>query len=471
MCSNEWICEHPGCRTCGKEKGCGHAASTDTDPADSTSQMECAPWCSELSCWAPACVGCFVVSCRDEPLQDLAQYWAEGNQLFTNAFRSEGFTGNRQELLLKGISWHGLEQEQCAVGGLLSAPLDDYATFLKQSGFNAVLVPLAADLITSEAHGAGAGCTAPASTYNPEYTGLKYTDQIERLVTTLRNAGLLVMLQLHGLSAGDTIGGVPHLDDLLKHGDRTKQLLMSSWDLLAIRFCDSSKFWNVFGADLKGSPWGMRWGAPKTGLPLTTDDSEGWAALAASIGGVVHAACPRWVVAVEALVADSERAAGGSPWDSDLSVARTQPVRLLDRSPAGEIDVSSRKVIYSPTSYGPAVRGMDGGGTRTQDELWAQWDSLFGRLASSGTAALVVGAWGGSLAEADGAWQRSFSSYLASRPFAGSFYLAMNPEVQVAGSRDGLPQEGLLKSWRPPLEVDLSSEWDLRGSEWDLSGI
>ena len=87
-------------------------------------------------------------------MNSAADYWTTGASIFTNAFGT-----GPTELRIKGVSWFGLENRKCYIGGATDTPVRDVAEFLTDNGFNAVRVPLAADAVLSEgkAHCVDAG--------------------------------------------------------------------------------------------------------------------------------------------------------------------------------------------------------------------------------------------------------------------------------------------------------------------------
>ena len=88
-------------------------------------------------------------------------------------------------LRIKGVSWFGMETPTCHPGGLWHRPLGDYAAFLREHGFNAVRVPLAADALTSlmdhPCMALGENRMA-ARGNNPDFLGVSYVDQLAQLV-------------------------------------------------------------------------------------------------------------------------------------------------------------------------------------------------------------------------------------------------------------------------------------------------
>ena len=170
----------------------------------------CLPWC----CKESACLGCQgkadgSVSCnrpapppppppippRPAPPPDTADYFTSGNRLHTTAFDTAG-----SPLRIKGASWFGLESSTCYIGGADQAPVSKYMEWLKENKFNALRVPLAADAILGQSR-----CLSDDGVYyshNYEFMGLDYGEQLRLFVHKARDAGLLVLLDLHVAKAG-----------------------------------------------------------------------------------------------------------------------------------------------------------------------------------------------------------------------------------------------------------------------------
>ena len=123
--------------------------------------------------------------------------------------------------------------------------LEAYAAFLKAQGFNAVRVPLSADVVLGRA---SCGIAGVYTSHNPHLEGLGYLEILESFVELLGAHSLLVLLDVHNMAAGDwPEHGWPaaHVDPLA-----AVQALEATWDGLTERFCDPSKWWHVFAADL-----------------------------------------------------------------------------------------------------------------------------------------------------------------------------------------------------------------------------
>ena len=250
---------------------------------------------------------------------------------------------------------------------------------------------------------------------------------LDALIDAARNAGLLVLLDLHRLRAGS------RSQPLWYEPTVPEALVVEAWRRLAARYCESS--WNVFGADLFNEPNAASWGG---------NPKHDWAAAAERIGGAVHGACPRWLLLVEGVssrAVDGDNAvinqsAFGHNWAGNLEGVRARPLKL-----------PAERLVYSPHVYGPSVAPQDyferPGFPANMPQIW---DTQHGFV--RGSAPLLVGEWGGWLSGKDVEWQRAFATYLRTRQI-GSFYWALNPTSRDTG---GL----LLRDWRTPDENKLT---------------
>ena len=313
--------------------------------------------------------------------------------------------------------------------------------FLKRNRFNAIRVPLAADAVLGQRN-----CLSDGGVYythNYEFMGISYTEQLRLFVQKARDAGLLVLLDIHVARAGQWPDG-----GLL--GPDGFETLRQAWSTLAELLCPASEYWNVFAADLKNEPYSMSWGPPPEGAPDSMyPPEERWDVIASKLASHVHASCPRWLLFVEGVGQCQPGGEGATKfscrwpstnrqnttynafWGEVLQGARRHPVRV---SGGG-----NNKIVYSPHSYGPSVFEQPYfSDPKFPSNMPAIWSLQYGALAEAGMA-VVVGEWGGKLVGKDHAWQRAFVDYLSSSSIVGSFYWCLNPDSADTG--------GLLVSW------------------------
>ncbi|KAK9811233.1 hypothetical protein WJX72_000405 [[Myrmecia] bisecta] len=328
---------------------------------------------------------------------------------------------NGQRFYLKGTSWFGFEGGDNALHGLWSVTMHSLLDFLQQNGFNALRIPVSAEL-SLELDRAD---TKTINFYvNPQLKGLSAGGLLDLLVAECARRGILIMLDMHHVS---TSGGICELwyDDKLDEAG-----VICAWQALALRYKDS---WNVFAADLNNEPHGCAsWG---TGDPATD-----WRLGAQRVGDAIHEVNPRLLLFVEGTAGHCVpvQAPESAFWGEALDSAAERPVsfRLLN------------KLVYSPHVYGPDVAGQayfkDPRFPANMPAIWTRhWAHL--KLVHKMNAAIVPGEWGGRAQEGsqDRVWQEAFANFLHDNGITDNFYWCLNPNSGDTG--------GLLKDdWVTP---------------------
>jgi len=398
-----------------------------------------------------------------------SEYWAEGRQIFTNAFQ---LGDEENSLQLKGFNWYGFESKSCTYGGSwTSTPVAAIIDAMRRKGFNAIRIPLAL-----------AGCPPRAE------------DELEELVRTAGDHGMLVLLAIETMRAG-----VPNDTGYIGGADGA-ETVRRGWEQLAARFCDPNKYWNVIGADLLNSPHGMSWGpappkpevyvAPYEEPPKMGDSrhclahngqgvcppppppprpppvyahyypDERWDVVAGKLADSTLGACPRWLAVVEGVgycqTSSQEKgceypsAAGQDTtmttwWGENLQGVREHPVQL---SPP-HADMSASKIVYAAQVHAPSTGHQDYFADRHfPSNMPHVWDLIWGHLPKSAhdPHAMLLVDWGAATAGDDLLWQQALATYLVHSPIVGSFYGAINPDAKSTG--------GLLTSWEGPVLDD-----------------
>lgn len=380
---NAFTCEQAACATCGPAHGCSVAKYGIRNGA--SSRDACASWCTQYTCQQADCNECG----RDHgcegreppsppspppipalpPIRDAllpgsvvsgqqqlqlqrpaAEYFTYGSSMFTTAWFDED--GLPARVRIRGASWFGMETRNCVIGGAAYRSIESIAAWLHDHGFNAVRVPVAADAILNPSQHAclANGDRESIRLHNLALGSLNYLEQIAEVVRVAADAGLLVLLDMHVLSAGHWPDGGSVT------GSAQRGMLLSAWERLAQEFCDEVTFWNVFGADLKNEPYTMMWNED-------APPDQRWDLLASTVAQRVHELCPRWLLFVQGVGADgckehatacARPAAGkhqatdlsgaGIWWGENLQAAKALPVSAVA---AGEVGLI-RKVVYSP---------------------------------------------------------------------------------------------------------------------------
>lgn len=143
------------------------------------------------------------------------------------------------EFILKGVSWYGMEEMYALPQGLDYRHMNNYIDFIKENGFNAIRVPLAVSSVLNDVNASMFGNRVSQS--NPHLHQKSYMHILHVLITEAGSRGLLVLLDMHRLSAGD------RNNPLWYDSKVSETMLINAWGRLASRYCH---VFNVMGADL-----------------------------------------------------------------------------------------------------------------------------------------------------------------------------------------------------------------------------
>jgi endoglucanase len=180
----------------------------------------------------------------------------------------------------KSIPLHrfGAEGTGACPDGLWQQPATFYLDFIVSLKFNALRLPLAADNVLSDPVVGKWSLTA-----NPDFQGLRSLALLERLVVLAAARGLLVVLDMHRLSAAiwPTGHGLWYSDTI------SEAVVHDAWRSLSRRFC---QHWNVIAADVFNEPHGASWGPSTASEEKKANQQWGrgrdWTTAAASLGEV-----------------------------------------------------------------------------------------------------------------------------------------------------------------------------------------
>jgi aryl-phospho-beta-D-glucosidase BglC (GH1 family) len=111
-------------------------------------------------------------------------------------------TANGQPLIIKGVSWFGLEGPDAMLGGLAVRELDRVLDFLQAHGFNAIRLPLSVHNILANARPAP---TAVSDVVNTELRSLPLLQMLDELLKRTAKRGLLLLLDMHLLNASGPV--------------------------------------------------------------------------------------------------------------------------------------------------------------------------------------------------------------------------------------------------------------------------
>lgn len=227
---------------------------------------------------------------------------------------------NGSRIRLNAVNWYGAESTDFVVAGLELAPLQSIVQQIKSMGFNAVRLPWSNQLYESNPVVGSYALTA-----NPSMEGENALTALDQVISTLTNAGIMVILDNHNSDAewccSNTDGNT------LWYNTRYPETnWIADWQGMVQRYQNNP--W-VIGSDLRNEPRGdATWGGS-----AATD----WHAAAERGGNAVLSTNPNLLIMV-----------GGVGGGQDLSGAATLPVQLN----------MANRLVYSPHDYGFDYSGL-----------------------------------------------------------------------------------------------------------------
>ena len=306
-----------------------------------------------------------------------------------------------QEIVLTGVNWFGLETGTFAPHGLWARNLEQMLDQMVGEGFNTLRLPFSNELFDPGSKPNGVDLAL-----NPELAGLTGPQIMDRVVNGATERGMMVILDRHRpTSQGQS--------NLWYTDKVSEQRWISDWRMLARQYRDNPL---VIGADLHNEPHGeATWGSGS--------DKTDWRLAAERAGNAILAENPDWLIFVEGI--DSYDG-DGYWWGGNLQGARTEPVRLSDKS----------KLVYSAHDYSPKVWSQQWfNDPAFPANMPALWDKQWGYLVRENIAPVLLGEFGGRSVDAsdvEGVWQRSLMEYLKSNKISYTYW-SWNPNSGDTG--------------------------------------
>jgi endoglucanase len=266
-------------------------------------------------------------------------------------------------------------------------------------GFNTVRIPFSNEAVTP-------GRVPQNINYavNPDLAGKTSLEVLDLLIQGAGERGLKVILDRHRPTpAGQS--------DLWYTDAVPEARWISDWVMLAERYRGQVA---LLGMDLHNEPRGpATWGSG--------DVSTDWRMAAERAGNAILQVNPYLLIFVQGVERSGD---DWYWWGGNFLDARSAPV---------ELDVPAR-VVYSPHDYGPDVYPQPWfSAIDFPNNLPTIWDEHWGYLANEQVAPVVLGEFGGSVADAtDGAWQRALMDY-AQQHGVGWLSWAFNPDSSDTG--------------------------------------
>ncbi|KAF1778380.1 Glycoside hydrolase superfamily [Phytophthora cactorum] len=193
------------------------------------------------------------------------------------------------EIRIKGVSWGGMEKIDMipdGCGGTQATTISKLQDFLDSNGFNSIRLSLNADYTPlSYIH----GYENPELTTWDDPEHVDYVNFLARVVETLQNRKLTVLLEIHRLTKYEQ-DAFWYTNPFVKV---TESGAYKAATYLAEKLC-GSRFWNIIGIDLKDEMLRAQWNAD----PEDSDETTDWHQAAGIMADAVLERCPQWLVFV-----------------------------------------------------------------------------------------------------------------------------------------------------------------------------
>jgi hypothetical protein len=238
---------------------------------------------------------------------------------------------------------------------------------------------------------------------------------MDRVLQAAADRGIVVVLAMHSVGSGRPAG-------LWYSSTTSAQDFLQAWRTVLSRY--AGRHWNLMGIDLLHRPGRGRakWGNDDPSIDWNLAAQATALRLLREFAGTFCGLC---------FVQGIEGGQFAANFATDLRGVREYPLTLNDP----ELD---RRLVYEVLVMGPSVHPSMGSVYTTgwPQNLYANYDDLFGFVEGATGRALVVGKWGGTFnddQQGDAIWQEAVGDYLASRCIADTFYWAVNPNVSGGG--------------------------------------
>jgi len=309
-------------------------------------------------------------------------------------------------VVLRGVSWFGMETETHVPHGLWTRDYREMLSQIRGVGFNLVRLPWSVNAVRS----ASVGGIDFSKGANADLQGQGPLEVLDRIVAEADRQGLLVLLDCHRLDDAR----IPEL----WYGDGfTEDDWLEAWRTMARRYRGAA---NVIGADIKNEPHGAAtWG--------TGDVQTDFRLAAERCGDAIHEIAPHWLIVVEGVEKNVPgQKLPGHWWGGNLEGVRESPVRLKAKN----------RVVYSPHEYGPGVHQAEWfKDPAFPANLPDRWEKGFYFIVREGIAPVLVGEFGGRQTgpeTPEGVWQRDFVEFLREKEI-GFVYWSWNPNSGDTG--------------------------------------
>jgi endoglucanase len=347
-----------------------------------------------------------------------------GTSLAYNVDDGSVYDEEGEKVNLYGVSWFGFETGDHVAHGLWARNWKDMIAQIKRLGFTAVRVPFCPATLDNT------GVSSINYALNPDLSGLRSLDILDRVLDELDRQGLYILLDFHNYDCAS-------INELWYSSGYSEEDWIADLVFVAKRYEGLDSF---VGIDIKNEPHGpATWG---TGNPATD-----WKLAAEKAAREVLDANPDILIFVQGIQDNPTCSSQTSHWwGGNLEPAGCYP-----------LDIPAGKLVLSPHVYGPDVYVQPYfGAPNFPANMPAIWDMHFGYLRDLGYA-VVIGEFGGRYGHGgdarDKTWHDAIVDYMKEKGMTDFFYWSWNPNSMDTG--------GILKDdWRTVWQdkVDLLSQ-------------
>jgi endoglucanase len=372
-------------------------------------------------------------------------YWhTSGNQILDS---------NGNPVRIAGVNWYGFETPDEIAHGLWAQDYHAIINDIKNLGYNTIRIPFSNQMVETPIVPQNLSFynTGPINT---DLSGLNSLQILDKIIAYAGQEGLKVILDDHRSEAGESA----EQNGLWYTSAYPSSAWVNDWVTLAKRYAGNP---TVVGFDLRNEPHtpagdtyaqGATWGTGNTATDIRLAYEQA--------GNAILAVDPGALIFCEG-IGENPTSSGGinsTWWGGDLALAGQFPVTLS----------SPGHVVYSAHDYGPSLFQQTWfNSSTTPASLDAVWNANWGYLYSQGTAPVWVGEFGTDNTAADvsstaagsqGQWFSSLVSYIASNPWMGWTYWALNgedPYNLLDGSYDPTPVSAAKQSLLATIQFPL----------------
>ncbi len=334
---------------------------------------------------------------------------------------------NNNEVRLKGINWAGMESTTRVADGLQARTLDSLLDQIQSLGFNLIRIPFSDESVQPDAMPvtAAANGNVDPIAKNPDLSGLRSLEILDRIVAGARDRGLRILLDRYRFTASATPPS-----PLWWYSDFsvTDPEWIGHWKDLASRYVSNSI---VVGFDLHEEP-------AHPAVWDSADSTISWRSAAERAAQEIFKVNSKLLIVVQGV----DVAGGVTYWPGGNLLG-------VKNAPVG---IPLRQLAYSIHDYGRSVRDQPWFTDPTYpNNLQMLWDTTWGYLAT--TAPVIVGSFGDNKDEmpppppdvvlADEAWRQKLVTYMNANRISYIFW-SLSPSAE---GKKGLLQ---LSDWATP---------------------